>query len=105
MSTRSEAKKARHERYLDQVALDKLQGLETGKICRLHYAKLCARERKPEPKAKRKGKPRAAETYRAAKRIAERGPRRSLILKAERLASGETRSEMDRRRELERRAA
>ena len=43
-------------------------------------------------------KARSANSYRAARRNASRGELRSLKLKAERLARGETRSEADRRR-------
>lgn len=97
-SPRMLARAAAHETYADRVALDKLQGLETGKICREHYKKLCAKERKPEKRQKRRGPPREADTYRGKRYNDERGPRRSLILKAERLSSGETRSQADRRR-------
>ncbi len=41
---------------------------------------------------------RPADSYRGAARNAERGPRRSLALKAERVALGETRAQADRRR-------
>jgi len=98
MSQRSERKKLLYQSYLDQVELDKVNGLENGKVCREHYKKLCAKERKPEKRQKRRGPPREADTYRGKRYNDERGPRRSLILKAERLSSGETRSQADRRR-------
>ncbi len=41
---------------------------------------------------------RPADSYRGAARNAERGPRRSLALRAVRRARGETRSQADRRR-------
>ena len=103
MSDRSEKKAAARERMLDQIALDKLRGLEDGKICRAYYKAL-----KPKPTApikRSKIMRRKAETYRAARRMAQRGSRRSLWCKAERGKRGETRPEFDRRREAERRAA
>ena len=96
-SPRSVAKAAAHETYIDQVALDKLQGLESGKIC--HNAYRRPGKWKPETRQKRKNRPRAADTYRGKRTNDERGPRQSLILKAERLRNGETRSEADRRRQ------
>lgn len=45
--------------------------------------------------------PRAAATYRGAKRNTERGPRKAQKLKAERIARGESRRDADRRRHAE----
>lgn len=47
--------------------------------------------------------PRLAETYRGARKRADRGEPRSLLMKEERALTGETRREMDRRREKARR--
>ena len=49
-------------------------------------------------------KNRSADSYRAVRLNAARGPRQSLLCKAERKRRGETRSQFDRRREEERRA-
>ena len=97
-SPRMIAKAAAHETYIDQIALDKLNGLESGEACRIQYKKLCAKPKKPEPRQKRRGEPREADTYRGAKRKAQRGTRMALVLKAARLLRGETRSEADRKR-------
>lgn len=99
-SKRSQDKSELHEKYLDQVALDKLNGLESGRISRKAY-----RDAKPQPKPKvqSRGKgPRSPDTYRGARRNAERGTRRALVLKADRLKTGETRRGADRRRYLAR---
>lgn len=60
------------------------------------------------PKRRKKGAPmhppRPAESYRGARKRADRGNKRSLLLKEERLLTGETRREMDRRREAARQA-
>ena len=105
MSPRMEAKKAAHQAYLDQIELDRLNGLETGRICLRTYREAQRKVRPRIAKSRRKGSARAADTYRGVRRNAERGSRRSLLLKAERLTRGITRSELDRRREEARRAA
>ena len=96
---RSMLKRRLREAMLDQIANDKLMGLEDGKICRAYYKKLKKRDRPPVRKSK--DKPREAATYRGARRNDSRGSRRSLALKAQRLASGETRSQADHRRQQE----
>ena len=60
-----------------------------------------------KPKLRRKGEamrpPRRAESYRAARKNAARGDNRGRLLKEQRELTGETRREMDRRREAQRR--
>ncbi len=60
-----------------------------------------------KPPTRKKGRPpqppRPADSYRAARKRAERGNPRSLLLREERLLTGETRRDMDRRREETRR--
>lgn len=83
-------KRAAYQRYLDQIELDKLNGLESSEVRRAYYAKL---PRRPRPASQRSRKTRrTADTYRAQRRIAERGPKKSLLLRAERKRTGLTRS-------------
>lgn len=98
-SERTEHKVAMRDKYMDQVALDKLQGLETGHICRAHYKKL--KPRQAPQYQPRKELMRTADSYRGARLNAVRGPRKSLVLRDLRQSTGETRSQMDRRRMLE----
>lgn len=98
-SERIEHKTAMREKYIDQVALDKLQGLESGRICRALYRKLKPRQapqRQPRPNPLR-----TASSYRGARLNAVRGSRKSLVLRGLRKSTGETRSQVDRRRILE----
>jgi hypothetical protein len=99
-SDRSKIKAKTQAAYRDQVELDKLNGLENGYLCRTVYKKACAKARPEVKRQKRKQAVRAAGNYRGKRRIAERGPRKSLLLRAERRASGETRSQADRRRKM-----
>lgn len=103
MSERSKLKAQRRERMLDQVALDKLRGLDDGKICRAYYKALRPKERPPVRKSK--AKPRDSASYRGARRNASRASSRALWCKNERRKRHETRPEFDRRREAERREA
>lgn len=98
---RSRAKSVARTEYLEQIELDKLNGLENGKVCRESYRRLCQKPNlaaNASRRSKRYKPMRTADTYRGAARNAERGPRNSLVLKALRKASGETRTDMDRRR-------
>ena len=99
-SERAKAKAAAAATYLSQVELDKLNGLENGAVCRAHYRKLMAKAKPAAPQQTRKKLPREADTYRGVRGNSERGPQRSLILKAERIANAETRAQADRRRAL-----
>jgi hypothetical protein len=101
-SDRSRFKERMRETYVDQVTLDKLNGLELG-----HFARAAYREtrRTPDPpQAKHRGKPRPREAYRWARKKEERGPRMSLVLKRLRIEHGLSRSEADRLRWQEARA-
>lgn len=94
-----------HEAYLDQVALDKLNGLEEGKICRKVYRekqhKTAARweiekAREAEEAAKRAQRgsvARSKDTYRSVRRKVARGVSRARLAKAERIMLGQTRAE------------
>jgi len=101
-SERAQAKELAREKALDQIALDKLNGLENGQACRDAYRAAmkkaaAAWANRREGRAalrKRKRDMRAADSYRAARENEGRGAR-SKWLKAKRLEAGLTRPQMD----------
>lgn len=98
---RMKARAAVREACVDQITLDKLNGLESGKLCRAAYREE-RRSAKPAPVQRSKRAhaewpgPRPADTYRGARRKAQRGKCKALIFKAARLRMGITRRQADR---------
>lgn len=101
-SERAQAKALAREKALDQIALDKLNGLENGQACRDAYRAAmkkaaAAWANRREGRAalrKRKRAMRAADSYRAARENEGRGAR-AKWLKAKRLEAGLARPQMD----------
>ena len=96
-SDRSRAKAAARETAMDQVPLDKERGLEIGRVARKTYREAPRRAKEARQRPRSRGA-READTYRGARRKAERGTRMALVFRAERQRTGETRQQADRRR-------